>query len=261
MLFKSSDKKIVVLNIAGTIAGTSHGVREKYDHYDVLKELNEASEDENVVGVVLTVNSPGGTAGASWELYKCIQALNEVKPVYAAISDAACSGAYMAILGCTKIYCSALSTIGSIGVIMQVPNVKAFADKHGIYMTTTKSGKFKDIGNPFKEMTEEEREYLQDVVNKDHDIFSKLVSEHRKIDPAKFAELTDGRFFNGLEAKELGFVDEIGSLWDCTNALKEKTDAEDIDYVNEPKGIVNKILAKLSMPLSISLEGLLPKIY
>ena len=261
MFFKSADKKIVVLNIAGTIAGTSHGIREKYDHYDILKKLDEAGDNENVVGVILTVNSPGGTAGASWELYKCIKELNKEKLVYASVSDSACSGAYMAILGCTKIYCSALAAIGSIGVIMQVPNIKEFTDKHGIYMSTTKSGKFKDIGNPFKEMTEEEHEYLQNVINKDHDIFSKLVSEHRQIDPTKFAELTDGRFFNGLEAKELGFVDEIGSFWDCANTLGEQTGAEDIDYIDEPKGIVNKLLARLSTPLSVSLEGLLPKIY
>ena len=255
------EKKIVVIGIKDTITGSNSGFRDKYDHYSILSKLNKVKEDENVVGVVVTVNSPGGTAGASWELYKCIMDLNEVKPVYASVSDSACSGAYMAILGCTRIYCSVMSMIGSIGVIMQVPNLKEFGEKHGIYINTAKSGKFKDIGNPFREMTEEEHRYLQDTIERDHLVFSNLVLKHRKIDTDKFTELTDGRFFVGAEALELNLVDEIGSLWDCANALKEKTGADEIEYRVQPKGILNKILAKLSTPITVSLEGLFPKVY
>ena len=244
-------KQISVIDIIGTIS-TKQQFRNSYNHYEVINQLMDAAENKSVVAVLLRVNSLGGTAGASWELYATIRSLALKKPVYVSISDVCCSGAYLAIAASSRIYSSLMANIGSIGVFMQIPNIEDLADKIGVKISTVKSSSFKDIGNPFRSMTVEERRYIQEQVDCDYASFKDIVLRHRQqITNPDY--VCDGKFFTGKDAKDLGLVDVIGTFSDALNTLKNIIGAEKVSYVSQPKGI-SKLLSKFSGGFQVSLS-------
>lgn len=255
--FRKKNKIIGVIDIMGTITAGSK-IKNHYDHYDVLTDLVDAMNDKSIQGVLLRVNSPGGTAGASWELYKTIERLSKKKPVYASISDSCCSGAYLAVSPCMQIYASLMANVGSIGVFMAIPNIQDLAEKIGIKQRTIKSGQFKDIGNPFRELTEEEVEYIQEQVDQDYMNFVNTVAKHRpQIMDKHEEEVLDGRFFTASLAAEWGFVDVLDTSQQALEDLARitGTDPEETYYYGEPTGIIDKILSKLGGSFEINLSA------
>lgn len=246
-----STKQILVIDIAGTISTRSQ-FRNGYNHYEVISQLTKAAEDKNIAAVLLRVNSHGGTAGASWELYSTVRSVSLKKSVYTSISDVCCSGAYLAIAASSRIYSSLMANVGSIGVFMQVPVIEDLADRIGIKMHTVKSSDFKDIGNPFRDITPEERRYIQETVDTDYIAFREIVLRHRQqITNPDY--VCDGKFFTGRDAKDLGLVDVIGTFSDALSTLKKVTGTEKVSYVSQPKGI-SKLLSKLSGGLQVNLN-------
>ncbi|MDZ4787060.1 MAG: signal peptide peptidase SppA [bacterium] len=207
-----SGKTVAVIELDGVIL----------DSKDVLEQLYKQSADDKVKGIVLRVNSPGGAIGPAQEIYSAVKKIKEKKPVIASMGTVAASGGLYASLGATKIFCQPGTLTGSIGVIMQMPNVRKISDLIGFEMLTIKSGALKDAGNPFREITEQDKSYLQGTVNEAFEQFVEAVAESRKLDMAKVREFSDGRIILGSDAVKLGIADGFGDIDSAARAVFEE---------------------------------------
>lgn len=182
---------------------------------EVIKRLRKIKRDPRAKGVVLRINSPGGSVGAVQEIYEAIKDLRTSgKPIVASLGDIGTSGAYYVACGADKILANPGTLTGSIGVIMSIPNVKGFLGKFGVRFEVIKSGEYKDIGSIFKDMSIEERRLLEGVVNNAYEQFYNVLLESRGgiIPEERLRQLADGRVFTGQQAKDLGLVDEVGTF-------------------------------------------------
>lgn len=187
----------------------------------VLKELKEALKDENTKAVLLRINSPGGTVPTSQELHQAVVNLKKAgKPVVISMGDLAASGGYYIACAGDKIYANPGTLTGSIGVIMNLMNFKDLTGKIGVNPVTIKSGKFKDIASPYREMTPEDREILTNLIMDSYDQFTRAVADGRKMPLDKVKTLADGRIYSGRQAKKVGLVDELGSMTDALADLQ-----------------------------------------
>jgi protease-4 len=187
---------------------------------DILSKIKKVEEDSHIKALVLRINSPGGAVGASQEIYSELKKLREEykKPVVVSMENVAASGGLYISLPANVIYANGGTITGSIGVIIQKADISKLSEKLGVKMEIVKTGKFKDILNPFREMTKEEQEYLlrleEDVLNQ----FKQAVVENRrgklKVDINKIA---DGRIFTGKQALEIGLIDKLGNFEDAVN--------------------------------------------
>jgi protease-4 len=178
----------------------------------VRDRLRELVDDDTVKGVLLSINSPGGTVGASKELYEAVKELGSKKPVVVSMLDQATSGGYYAASAATKIYANPGSLTGSIGVILSGVNAKELLDRVGIQAKTIKTGPYKDLFSPFRDLSEPERQLLQDLLQDTYQEFISDVSKGRKMDLEVIRRLADGRIYTGKQAKENGLVDALGTL-------------------------------------------------
>jgi len=178
--------------------------------------LNDAVKDNSVKAILIRVDSPGGIATASQEMYEELKKVE--KPVLISVSNICASGAYYVACAADKIMANKTSEIGSIGVIMQVPNLEGLYDKLGIKYTTIKQGKYKDAGSTDRELTDEEKALLEEQTRQIYELFIADVAAGRKLDLSKVRDLATGWVYLGEEAKKLGLIDEIGTYSD---AVKE----------------------------------------
>lgn len=210
-LASMSSTKLGLANIEGQIAQSREVV-------DFLRQLRE---DESVKGVVLRINSPGGSIAPSQEIYAAVQRLAAVKPVVVSMGTVAASGGYYAAAPATSIVANPGTVTGSIGVMAQYMNVVDLMNKWGISQDLIVSGKNKGVGTPFSEMTPEQRAYLQAMVMDLHEQFVSDVAEARKIPREKLDKVADGRALTGQQALEVGLVDSLGGLEDAFELLKQ----------------------------------------
>lgn len=206
-----SGEKLGVVHIDGMIL----------DSRPVTEWMMRLREDDDVLGVLIRINSPGGAVAPSQEIYAGVKRLATVKPVVASMSSLGASGGYYVAASAHKIVANPATITGSIGVKMELSNVQDLMEKIGISRDSLVSGKMKDAGSPFKPMTPEEREYMQSVVMDLHSQFVTDVAAGRGMEREKVLELADGRIFTGREAKENGLVDELGDLERSFEVLKE----------------------------------------
>ncbi|MCX7958980.1 MAG: signal peptide peptidase SppA [Deltaproteobacteria bacterium] len=200
------------------------------DSKTILKNLKKFASDSNIKGILIRVDSPGGTVGPTQEIYSEIRKTSKKKKVYISIGNVAASGGYYIASAGDKIFANPGSITGSIGVIMQAVNIEQLVKFMKIDVETIKSGKYKDMGTPFKELTNEEREMLLGVTRDIHNQFIEDVARARKTDIEKIREIADGRIMTGLSAKQYGLVDEIGSIEDATETLWK-----DLELSGEPR--------------------------
>ena len=179
---------------------------------DVEELVKEVELDPYAKGVVLFINSPGGSASASEEIYNILRKLSETRPVVAYISEYGTSGGYYISLAADEIIASPTSMTGSIGAVSIYVNLQGLAQKLGLRAETFKSGRLKDIGNPFRELTDEERRILQSMVDSTAKIFAERVKEARGDKIKDWSEILTARPYIGLEAKDLGLIDDVGNL-------------------------------------------------
>lgn len=246
---KIGGPKVAVVELQGPIE----------DVTDVLKALYLESRNKDSKAIVLRVDSPGGAVAPSEEVYNAVRKLKAIKPIVVSMGSVAASGGLYSSLAATKIFCQPGTQTGSIGVVMQIPNFTSVADKIGFSMVTVKSGALKDVGNQFRQMTEEERKYLEDTASKVHTLFIKAVADGRGIPEQKVRQFADGRVIIGHEAKELGLVDGFGDVYDAARegltlaGVKLKDDElPTLHYANRKKNFLEKALEASS-----SLSGLL----
>jgi protease-4 len=200
---------------------------------DFRERLDAAADDKHVKAVVLRINSPGGAVTASDIMYEEIVKFRHDtgKPVIACMMDVAASGAYYLAMGCDRIYAHPSTVTGSIGVIMSLYNATGLFTKLGVTSDPIKSGPNKDLGNPARPMTEEERAILQGMVNSFYDQFVQVVVRGRHLPEQRVRALADGRVYTGIDAQKLGLVDEIGYLEDAICCAKASAGIKDAAIV------------------------------
>ena len=201
-----SADKIALIKIDGLIL----------DSQDVIDQLTKYSKNSSVKAIVLRIDSPGGAVVPSQEIYeevKKVRAKNQ--KVITSMGTVAASGGYYIASASDKIMANPGTLTGSIGVIMEFASVEQLMDKIGVKSEVIKSGARKDVGDPMRTMTADEKDYLQRVINDVHDQFVTAVAEGRHMDKAKVWSLADGGIFTGRQAKELGLVDELGDQEDA----------------------------------------------
>lgn len=183
---------------------------------DMVRELREHRENPGVRAVVIRINSPGGVVGPTQELYAALRRVHDAgKPVVASLGAVAASGGYYVAVAADRIYADPGTLTGSIGVIMQMPNVHELLKKVGVDYVVVKAGEYKDIGNFARPMAPDERRVLQTLLDDVHGQFIAAVAAGRKLDRAQVVQFADGRIFSGRQAKDLRMVDELGGLEDA----------------------------------------------
>lgn len=216
-----SGKKVVIIDLLGVISYGVPGAVENSMVDDLITELRQARKDKNIGAVVLNVDSPGGEITASDALYHEIKKCDEKKPVVVYINSLGASGAYYASMGSRYIMSNELSITGSIGVILQTINYEKLADWIGIKTITFKSGKMKDLLNPARPMTPEEKTYVQGMINESYDRFVEIVSKRRNLDEKKLRDtIADGRIISGKDALSDGLIDGTGYLKDAIDQAR-----------------------------------------
>lgn len=185
------------------------------DAADTVDQIKEFTDDSGIKAVVLRIDTPGGAVVPSQEIYDAVRELRQKKKVVVSMGSVAASGGYMIAVAADRIVANPGTLTGSISAIMHHASVEELLRKVGVRSSVVKSGKFKDIGSPTREMTTEERALLQGIVDDIYDQFVTMVSENRKIPLSKVVELADGRIFTGRQARALGLVDELGGLRDA----------------------------------------------
>lgn len=231
---------IAVLDVEGTIQDTGEASllsSTTYNHRAFMDKLKMAEENDDIKGIILRVNSPGGGVVESAEIHEKILDIKKVKkPVYVSMGSMAASGGYYISAPADKIYASPETMTGSLGVIMQGYNYEKLAKKYGVEFQTIKSGPHKDIMSPTREMTGEEREILQDMIDNSYDQFVKIIADGRGMTEKEVREIADGRIYDGRQAKENHLIDDFGHLDDVIAAMKTdigKKDAQVIRYTDE----------------------------
>jgi protease-4 len=221
-----------------------------------LLEVKQTNKD-NYKGILLKINSPGGAAATSEELSKLVLSLRQDVPVVTTIGDSACSGAYMIAAASNYIFANTLSWTGSIGVIMGVPNYQELAKKLGVSVKTIKSGKMKDLGNPFREMTPDEELYLETLVKQAHEEFVSFIKLTRP-NAINLDELADGRVLDARTALENNLIDKLGTEDDAlTYLITEILHGNEKDFTvtdTAPKPSFLKKLLDMAAPITIKLE-------
>jgi protease IV len=193
------------------------------DSYQTVEELKTFAENPLVKAIVVRIDSPGGGVAPSQEIYNAVKRVRKEKnmTVVASMGTVAASGGYYIAVATDRILANPGTLTGSIGVIMQMANFQELLEKIGVKNIVVKSGKFKDIGSPFRPMQDEDRKILQSVMNDVHRQFIEVVAEGRSLDLAEVELLADGRVFTGQQAKSILLVDDIGDLHDAIKLAGE----------------------------------------
>ncbi len=187
-----------------------------------IQLLKKIADADHVKGVIVYVNSPGGTTTGGEALYQGLRNISAKKPIVAQFGTIAASAAYMAGLGTDHIIARSNSITGSVGVLVQWPQVTGLLDKLGVKMNTVKSGNLKAEPSPFSELDSENRALLNEMIQESQRWFLQLVRERRQIDTAAVPGLEAGRVYSGREAREHKLVDEIGGEDAAVKYLVEK---------------------------------------
>ena len=201
---KKGGENVGIIEVTGVIS----------DSKNIIHHLKQFREDPSIKAIVLRIDSPGGAVGPSQEIFREIRKTINAKTVIASMGTVAASSGYYIASGASGIVANAGTITGSIGVIMAFSNFQEIIRKIGLVPIVIKSGEYKDIGSPTREMTANEREILQGLVDAVHRQFVRDVAEGRNLDADKLSTLADGRVFTGEQAKALGLVDRIGNLED-----------------------------------------------
>lgn len=227
----SGKDKILIVDISGLLTSSRpNDVIDRLLNRPSLptrfkEELTKATKDDAVKGIVLRINSPGGTVTASDILYHEVREFKNERniPVVACIMDVGTSGGYYLAAASDKIVAHPSAVTGSLGVIMLTINGSGLMEKIGIEANTITSGPHKDMGSPFREMTVQDRRIFQGVINSLYDRFLEVIEQGRPhLTREKIQKLADGRIYSAPQAKEVGLIDEIGYLDDAIDLAKQE---------------------------------------
>lgn len=250
--------KIAVIPLTGVITSTSGSFMygQVITPELVREQLKRAEGDSAVKAVILRVDSPGGEVAPCQEILEDIEQARQSKPVVVSMGSMAASGGYYISCEADKIVALSGTLTGSIGVIAQIPNLKGLFDKLGIEMQTFIGGEHKDMYAGYRNLTPEEQEIMQNLVDEYYEQFIAVVAEGRGMDKEEVRSLATGQLYTGVAAEELGLVDELGGLDKAVEVATELSGAVSpkVEYY-KPSSI--SILSELFQLSSSELSSLL----
>ena len=204
---------------------------------NLVEKIDQLKQKQNLKGILLTINSPGGTFVSSKEIYDTLKFFDEKIPVAIYMKEVATSGAYLVSLGADQIFANTGTITGSVGVILQTADISVLLNKIGVSPLVIKSGDLKAIPNPLEKTNDEQIKYIKNVVLLMQEEFSKIVKLERKLTWDNLEKISDGRIFTGNQAKEINLIDEIGAENDAIDWIKKKAGLDDnikiIDYAKK----------------------------
>ena len=237
--------KIAVIRIEGVIMQSD----------EIVKRIDECTKNNDVKGLLLRVNSPGGAVAPSQEIYdELVRFKNAGKKLVVSMGSLAASGGYYIAAPADVIIANPGTITGSIGVIINFTNFKSVLEKVGIKNETIKSGKLKDVGSPFRDMTPEEKAVMQSMIDNVYDQFVNVIAKERNIPVEKVKQLADGRIYSGEQAMDLNLVDQLGNLHDAKDVIMELTGITNEKAFFEKK----EELPLLEKLIGEQMDGLLP---
>jgi protease-4 len=250
-------EKIAVISLSGTITGGSSSLFSTSTITpDLVRDyLTRAEEDKAVKAIVFHIDSPGGEVAPCQEILWEIEKVKETTPIVVSMGVTAASGGYYISTQANKIVALPTTQTGSIGVIYAVINVEELLEKLGIQIEIFKGGKYKDMYWGFRELTPEEEEIMQGMVDEYYEQFIDVVSEGRELSKEEVRNLATGQIYTGTEAKELGLVDELGDLNTAINLAIKLAGIETakVQYYQPPRltlwsllGLADSIKARIS---------------
>ena len=232
----AKDNQIAIVEVQGMILNSE----------DIVRQLSMYRRDENIKGIVLRIDSPGGAVAPSQEIYNEVLKIKESdKKVFASLGSIAASGGYYIASPADLVVANPGTLTGSIGVIMAFSNIEELMQKIGLRPEVIKSGEFKDAGSPVRPMSKTERAILQSVVDDVHEQFMEAVSKGRNLSKQEVKKIADGRVFTGRQALKLKMVDRLGGLEDTIELLAQKVGIEGrptLVQEKEPASFLNWLL-------------------
>ena len=244
---ESLSGNVALIPIEGVIAGTENDFlfESAAVSKDIIELVEKADENANIKAIILEINSPGGSAVASEEIANAVKKTN--KTTVALIREVGASGAYWIASSSDYVIANRVSITGSIGVIASYLEFPGFLEKYNVTYRRLVSGKYKDIGSPLKEMTEEEQEIFQKNLDLIRDYFVSEVAKNRNMGKKDVDKIANGLFYLGVQAKELGLVDELGGKDEAIAYIekREGIKAEIVEYEKE-KGLLEILAGVLS---------------
>ena len=230
ILKSGSDDKILVVEILGPITTTA--VRDFIPRQGTLERLDgvieKAKKDKNIKGLILKIDSPGGSVTASDLVFSQIKEFKEAQkiPVVACITGQGTSGAYMVALSADRIVALPSAVVGNVGVLLPSISLEGLMDKLGIRNQTLTSGKFKDTGNPLRDMTPEDKAILEGIVKEFQQDFLTKVKEQRPVTAEDLAIIEDGRVMSATSGMKVHLIDQVGYYEDALKTMESLSKTE-----------------------------------
>jgi protease-4 len=228
--------KIAIIRVQGVIASGQQLLSDTFTPEEAFYLIKKAEDDPSIKAVMFEIDSPGGSVVASREIAFAVADMN--KPTLCWMGDVAASGAYWIASSCDHIMADPLTLTGSVGVTASYLEFSKLFEKYGITYEQITSGAMKDMGSPFRNLTESERGKLEYITNEIFKYFISDVSEKRKLTPAQVEEISTGDIFLGKDAVDLGLIDSTGTIKDAKEKAKELAGVKDAEFVTlQTKGM------------------------
>lgn len=236
-LMSSSSNEIAILYAIGDIVSDASSVgSDAIVESELIREIRKLKKNKNVKAVVLRVNSPGGSAYSSDQIWKEMRDLTAVKPVVVSMGDYAASGGYYISVPTSYIISQPTTITGSIGIFGMIPNVSGLTDKLGVTFDVVKTNRFADMPTITRPMSAEEKDIMQVYVERGYKTFlSRCAYGRHKLDPKQIERIAQGRVWSGVKAFELGLVDELGGLQTAIKKASELAAITDFKTVGYPR--------------------------
>jgi protease IV len=222
---------VALIKVNGVITGnggSSYLTGSTLSSQEIVAFIEDAENSPWVEAIVIEINSPGGSAVASDEIASALK--KTTKPTVAVIREVGASGGYWVASATDHVVANRMSITGSIGVISSYLEFSGLMEKYGVNYQRLVAGENKDIGSPFRALTENEEEILQEKLDIIHDYFIQAIAENRALSETEVEQLATGEFFLGIEAQQLNLVDELGDMGTAKSYLQETYGLEKITY-------------------------------
>lgn len=236
-----SKNRIAIVYAVGEIDGSNKN--EGIDSEDISEDLLDIADNDKIKAVVLRINSPGGSAYGSEQIWKAISVVKSKKPIVVSMGDYAASGGYYIACNTDRIFAQPTTLTGSIGIFGIFPNIGGLTDKLGIKFDNVKTNKYSDFGATYRPMNTEERAILQRYINNGYELFTKRCAEGRNMNIDSLKAIAEGRIYSGTDAMRLGLVDEMGGLEEAIAFAAKKANISDytIKYYPSVKSWIEQI--------------------
>ena len=245
-----SKNRIAIVYAVGEIDGSNKN--DGIDSEDISEDLLDIADNDKIKAVVLRINSPGGSAYGSEQIWKAVSVVKSKKPIVVSMGDYAASGGYYIACNTDRIFAQPTTLTGSIGIFGIFPNIGGLTDKLGIKFDNVKTNKYSDFGATYRPMNTEERAILQRYINNGYELFTKRCAEGRNMNIDSLKAIAEGRIYSGTDAMRLGLVDEMGGLEEAITFAAKKANIS--DYTIKYYPLVKSLIEQISDIFSTSVE-------